>query len=370
MTDAATEEAAALLTGFAARTGLASPQPPRRYLWTDAFAVCTFLGLARRTNDPRWPDLARRTVEQVHHVLGRFRPDDARRGWLSGLDERDGEAHPTRGGLRIGKELPERSPDEPYDEDQEWYRDGQYFHYLTQWMHALDQMARWSGEGRFNAWARELAVRAHQAFTRGSTASGHRYMVWKMSTDLTRALVPSMGQHDPLEGWIACRRLQTTAARLGQPGPDPDLAAAASDYRDMVHSAGLATPDPLGIGGLLTGAARLAQLPGAPEGALVEELLDAALAGLRLFAQAGGARGPAERRLAFRELGLAIPLAGLDAVPALRQREPLRACLPLAAAIVSFWREPEHRRARSWTQHRDINEVMLAASLVPEGVLG
>jgi hypothetical protein len=49
------------------------------------------------------------------------------------------ETHPTRGGLRIGKQLPERRPGEPYDPQVEWDRDGQYFHYLTKWMHALDQ---------------------------------------------------------------------------------------------------------------------------------------------------------------------------------------------------------------------------------------
>ena len=30
-----------------------------------------------------------------------------------------------------------------------------------------------------------------------------------MSTDLTRPLVPSMGQHDPLDGFVTCNELQT-----------------------------------------------------------------------------------------------------------------------------------------------------------------
>jgi hypothetical protein len=42
-----------------------------------------------------------------------------------------GAAHPTRGGLRIGKKLPERRPGEAFQERLEWERDGQYFHYLT-----------------------------------------------------------------------------------------------------------------------------------------------------------------------------------------------------------------------------------------------
>src|SRR5687767_8736747 len=112
-----------LMAGFAARTGLAGGEP-RRYLWTDAFAVCNFLGLHRATEERRWLELALRLVDQVHRTLGRHRPDGARQGWLSGLDERTGAEHPTRGGLRIGKELPERRPGEPYDAELEWKRDG------------------------------------------------------------------------------------------------------------------------------------------------------------------------------------------------------------------------------------------------------
>src|SRR5207244_11058815 len=55
--------AAAILDEFAARTGLTSAAKPRRYLWTDAFAVNTWLGLGR-------VDLAQRLVQQVHEVLG------------------------------------------------------------------------------------------------------------------------------------------------------------------------------------------------------------------------------------------------------------------------------------------------------------
>src|SRR5512140_3515204 len=169
------------MEGFAARTGLTSDAPDRRYLWTDAFAVCNFLGLGET-------GLALRLIDRVHHTLGRHRPDDPRTGGISGLSVAEGEAHPTRGGLRIGKPLPERGAREPFDERREWDRDGQYFHYLTRWMHALDSAARATGQPRLNLWARELMDTAFAAF-----ASGKR-MVWKKSIDLTRALVPSMGQ--------------------------------------------------------------------------------------------------------------------------------------------------------------------------------
>ena len=89
---------------FARRTGLSpAAKSPRRYLWADAFAVCNYLGLYGRTGDQKYRDLALDLVDQVHHTLGRYREDDPRSGWISGRGEREGERHPTIGGLRIGK---------------------------------------------------------------------------------------------------------------------------------------------------------------------------------------------------------------------------------------------------------------------------
>ena len=48
--------------GFAERTGLTAARPPQRYLWTDAFAVCNFLGLAHATGEPRYTELALQLV--------------------------------------------------------------------------------------------------------------------------------------------------------------------------------------------------------------------------------------------------------------------------------------------------------------------
>ena len=106
-----------IMLEFARLTGLSpAGQAPRRYLWTDAFAVCNFLELFRRTHNRTWQELALRLVNQVHAVLGRHRSDDLRTGWLSGLDDKEGERHPTAGGLRIGKKLNERRTGEPHDE--------------------------------------------------------------------------------------------------------------------------------------------------------------------------------------------------------------------------------------------------------------
>jgi len=381
----AIEQAGELMIRFAERTGLTSDVSKRRYLWTDAFAVCNFVGLAQATGEDRYTELALALIEQVHHVLGSYRPDDPRSGWISGLSEQEGEAHPTRGGLRIGKELPERGISEPFDEELEWRRDGQYFHYLSKWMHALDQVSRWTGDPRFNTWARELASAAHHAFVH-TTRTG-RGMAWKMSTDLSRPLVPSMGHHDPLDGFITYAQLQMTKSLWPNAPDEPSLRKATSDFAHMMVGKDWATADPLGLGGLLTDASRLAQLMrcGVVElGQVLETLLADALRGLAHYAVRDDLSQPASQRLAFRELGLAI---GLSAIALVRENasaeeypvpygaevrdriEGLRPYLSIGSAIESFWLDPEHRNTNSWSEHRDINEVMLAISLVPGGFL-
>jgi hypothetical protein len=388
MPDPRIDEAIALMNNFAVRTGLASKQPRRRYLWTDAFGVCNYLGLARTSGEQGYTEHALQLVDQVHHTLGRHRDDDRRSGWISGLSEHDGERHPTRGGLRIGKGLPERTPRAPFDEHLEWDRDGQYFHYLTKWMHALDQVTRSTQQPRFNDWGRELARSAFEAFTyRPSPAWGPRRMHWKMSIDLTRVLVPSMGQHDPLDGYISNLQLRATAAALPQPATGPNLEDETRQYASMLKRGELATADPLGLGGLLINAHRLQQLmqQGAqPDEQLLNRLLDAALTGLQHYAQSGELQLPANQRLAFREIGLAIGLHAVErmhravehksghatASPRLRtQLQTLMQYLPLRDAIEVTWRNPEQQRAATWIEHQDINEVMLATSLAPDGFL-
>ena len=358
MVDARTEMAIGLMGNFAARTGLGSSRPARRYLWTDAFAACNFLGLRRLTGNARFDDLALRLVADVHHELGRHRKDDRRIGWISGLSASEGEAHPTLGGLRIGKPLPERGPNEPIDPELEWERDGQYFHYLTKWMHALDRVARATGDAKFNRWARELAFAAHDAFVFES--HGEKRMAWKLSVDLSRPLVSSMGQHDPLDGLVTCRQLDATATSMNVP-LEPDLSGAISDFADMTDPSHLATNDPLGLGGLLLDACRLVQLDVEPR--LAASLRTAARAGAIRYASGRELRAPAARRLAFRELGLAIGLAGASML----ELDGFADLAPLRSEIESFWLRPESRRASTWTEHEDINDVMLATSLAPDG---
>jgi hypothetical protein len=78
------------------------------------------------------------------------------------VQDNEARRHPTIGGLRIGKALPERGVDDPLDQQLAWDRDGQYFHYLTKWAHALHQMWMVTFEEHYHQWAVELMCTAVQ----------------------------------------------------------------------------------------------------------------------------------------------------------------------------------------------------------------
>jgi len=183
--------------------------------------------------------------------------------------------------------------------------------------------------------------------------------------------VPSMGQHDPLDALLAYLELQAGAI----------LETEIREARVLCAQGQWETDDPLGIGALLTGLFRLANMITryhATEAALLARLMAAARISLEAYTRGEPLAAPVESRLAFRELGLAI---GLHAIERLEQspmsgeavKEGLEAVLlhrALASRIDDFWNLPEHRQSRSWKAHADINGVMLATSLVPGGYLG
>ena len=57
--------ASQLMMRFSERSGLIGDAPKRRYLWTDAFAVCNLLGLTQATGDGRYVELALRLIDAV-----------------------------------------------------------------------------------------------------------------------------------------------------------------------------------------------------------------------------------------------------------------------------------------------------------------
>ena len=94
---------------------------------------------------------------------------------------------------------------------------------------------------------------------------------------------------------------------------------------DICTGKSLITDDPLGLGGLLTGAFKIAQLVIAenfikPE--LLETVAASSLIGLDSYVREASLKLPADYRLAFRELGLSIGLAGAERLKGLLEQYP------------------------------------------------
>jgi len=377
-----------IMERFARKTGMiSSGHKPQRYLWTDAFAVCNFLELHCRTRQTRYLDLALDLVNQVHEILGKHRGDDIRTGWISGLAEPEVRRHPTAGGLRIGKKMGERKRDQAYDEQLEWDRDGQYYHYLTKWMHALHQVSARTNDPSYNRWAYELAKKAHAAFGHQDASGALKRLYWKMSIDLTYPLVSSMGHHDPLDGFVTFHEINwQSASQFGAETPC-NLAIEIAELSKMCKQSSWVTADALGLGGLLFDAYRVLQMTAKQNGLIDHNILMALLKsscqGLQVFLNHNNVRSDANARLAFRELGLAIGLhavanmsAMLENIPTLGDDPRVQGMLqtlltiaPLAETIEAFWLSPKNRKCESWLAHEDINMVMLATSLAPGGFL-
>jgi hypothetical protein len=271
-----------------------------------------------------------------------------------------------------------------------------------------------------------LADTAARAFIHRPRAGGPRRIYWKMSLDLTRPLVASMGQHDALDGFATYARVRAVHRRLAPGGrgagvtADACATAGASPPRSVLADhietlraicaapgASFATVDTLGIGGVLCAAHELIDLvaageldhaaaaPGGPgEDAsaltpdlaqvvtLLHTLLADAHRSLDAFVAANELSRPLESRLAFRELGLALGLHAIPSMTAAVDRRPdrfgsvvhaaaLRSRLAamsrltvLAGHIEETWELPAAQATPAWIDHRDIDSVMLAASLV------
>ena len=158
--------------------------------------------------------------------------------WLSGSS-----LHPTANGLRIGKSLNEKEVGEICDSDTEWDKDGQYFHYLTKWIVALDIITRRTGETKYTEWALELMKVAARRFVYHDL--GRPAMYWKMSIDLSRPQVMSQGASDPIDGYITLCRLLSTCNKYDILVTDlPEFYEAKRIFLSMVHIT--TSEDPLG----------------------------------------------------------------------------------------------------------------------------
>ncbi len=207
-------------------------------------------------------------------------------------------------------------------------------------------------------------------------------MYWKMSIDLMYPLVPSMGQHDPLDGFITYSELQAAAQDFKL---QLDLKSEIVDMAGICHGINMGTNDPLGIGGLLSDSSRIAQLmmKGFSYRSLLETVVTASLFGVESFTAGQTLELPAEYRLAFRELGLSIGLEGIENLSrwikenpdlfgrenSLQKVESLTRYMPLGETINQFWMDDKNKEHYSWREHQEINMVMLATSLAPDEFL-
>ncbi|KAK3295524.1 PrpF protein-domain-containing protein [Chaetomium fimeti] len=315
-----------------------------RYLWTDAFGVVNLITLSKETSSPVYLTLAKQLAQTVHDILGRTRDGTARL-------PRATDAEPLNGGLRIGK-----TSDHGAD------RDGQYHHYLTLWMFALNRLALATGDEQYNQLAVQLAKAIHPHFVirrdgddGDDDDDGHGgalRMVWKISTDMSTVLVPSEGHLDAATGFVVYRLLQRTAEHMH--GPSGVLSSEIDDYKGLMQRGGKldASRDPLDLGMGLWMCHFFRQEEWAVR--LGSQSLEVARA--ILDKNKGLMSRDASRRLAFREFGTCLGLECYGADEGMKNG---------VEAVVNFW---HHYLEESTDEDlRPISLVMYAAALIPGG---
>src|SRR5262249_44854245 len=148
------------------------------------------------------------------------------------------------------------------DERLEWDRDGQYFHYLNKRIDALCQAAFVTDDFAYALWAVRLGEAGFEGFVRRSGWGRVVGVCWKISTDLSRPLVPALGLHDTLDGFITFREAQHGVAKSSTNIAVTDLSSAIETLYALCQHGDWTTAEPLGLGGLLFDAGRLCQLIG------------------------------------------------------------------------------------------------------------
>lgn len=255
-----------------------------RYLWTDAFGVLNFLTLYKETSNPHYLDLSKSLIHTVHDTLGRTR--DGRSRLPNATD-----SEPLKGGLRIGKD-DATGPD----------GDGQYHHYLTLWMFALNRLAKASGEKRWNDLAIQLAKAVHPAFVYDGESARPR-MYWKVSVDLSHPLVRSEGNLDPIDGFVVFRLLQ------GGDGEESKvLEREIGEYKKIVDRKwkGYGSDDPLDLGMTMWTTHFFGKGSDDETEEWSRHLLNAAKSDTERLFDAGYFDRGLRRRLAFREFGTCL----------------------------------------------------------------
>jgi len=213
-----------------------------------------------------------------------------------------------------------------------------------------------------------------------------------MSTDLSRPLVPSMGHHDPLDGLITYWQLELAVKQNKSLSEEEkkklSLMTEIKDMESMCKGRDWETSDSLGLGGILVDCFRIEQINREEKSQekedLLKQLLKDSLSGLKKFNNEDKLDSPAKYRLAFRELGLSL---GLQAIEKLNKeilengtgysnKDKIEGIVKsilsergLVDKIHKFWGDSKNQISSTWKDHLDINMVMYATSLTPDGFL-
>jgi hypothetical protein len=117
---------------------------------------------------------------------------------------------------------------------------------------------------------------------------------------------------------------------------------------------------------------------------MLSTLLGSAKDGMDAFSLTDTLSHPAEYRLAFRELALAIGLQTIDKMMLMIKQHPgsfpgqqllisqladFSLHLSLMKKIKMFWLTAINQQSNTWTDHIDINSVMLATTMGPDSYL-
>ncbi len=284
-------------------------------MWTDAFGVCNFLGLYRRTGDGSW--------RRVGLASGRSGPLTCwgviaamtnGSGWISGLSEEEGKRHPAIGGLRIGKKINERKLCGTLRRPG-GMGSGRAVLSLFDEMDACPQL-REPEHGRSDLQSmgdrtgkkRPCRLCLHPAI---------RFKTHVLENEHRSNPSPG-GLHGTARsaGWVDY--LQPAPDNRTGTFPetaDPGLVSEIADMEALCSGQNWVTDDPLGIGGLLGDAYRILQRitkGGFARTDLLTDLLESSLSGLDAFTRGHLLRLPADYRLAFRELGMSIGLHAVE----------------------------------------------------------
>eukprot|EP00804_Cyclotella_cryptica_P005699 CCRYP_000063-RA/>CCRYP_000063-RA protein AED:0.08 eAED:0.08 QI:97/1/1/1/1/1/2/530/425 len=326
-------------------TAYSSPhQEQRRYLWTDAFAVCAYHAIANIYAENDMPDQSnfyRNAVEKliltVHSCLGRPRSEREEDAMTPCHVSPTGYV-----GLRIGK-VESRS-----DTDYGMTFDGQYFHYIDKWLLALSRTNHVEDGLRI-----AKSIFPHFFEKRNGGSGGVR---WKLSVNARppSALPPTFGPNDDtLNALIVFTLLETQRQRNNQCMPSLSLSKEIETLQDSLRNyRPRVTDDPLGWG--------------------LEAIFDQFVEGHprtdQLRNLASEALDPSHIALPFRLYGALIgaTVSSEDLVSSSRLEKLRQFC------IQHQLREMERTMTSSGgyeEEHSAINRVMLAVALLGPGTL-